>query len=186
MAGGARRPHLLGVDLIAIYVEDHLALSLGGIRLARRCRGQNPGGELGAFLDRLIPELEEDRTVLKDVVRALGGSRSAVKEMAVAAGEWAGRLKLNGRLFSYSDLSRVWELEGLTAGTESRRGMWKVLARIAKKDARLAGFELERLEERARTQRESLERFRVRAAELAFGARKGRAQGSLPEEAPAR
>lgn len=166
-----RRAHLHGVDLIAIYVEDHLALSLGGIRLAQRARDENRGTELGEFLAKLVPELEEDRAVLMDVSRVLGIGPSRLKEAAVFMGELAGRLKPNGRFLRYSDLSRVWELEALTAGSDSRRGAWKVLAKAARKDARLAGFAFEALEERARAHREALERHRVRAAAEAFAPR---------------
>lgn len=157
------------MDLLAIYVEDHLALSLGGIRLARRALAENRGTPYAEFLDRLLPELEDDRAVLEDVARALGGARSVLKEVAVVAGEYVGRLKLNGKLFSYSDLSRVWELEGLMAGSESRRGLLKVLARARKKDPRLQGFDFEALEERAKGHREELEHWRLRAADIAFG-----------------
>jgi hypothetical protein len=175
------------VDLLAIYVEDHLALSLGGVRLARRALSENQGTPYAEFLDRLLPELEEDRAILLDVARALGGARSALKEAAVVLGEYVGRLKLNGRLFAYSDLSRVWELEGLMAGTESRRGLLQVLARAKRKDGRLQGFDFEGLEERARHHREELERWRVRAADTAFGtagARRSRSRGGAPAHVP--
>jgi hypothetical protein len=157
------------MDLLAIYVEDHLALSLAGVRLARRCHAANTEGALGAFLERLVPELEEDRAVLREVGRALGRGSSALKEAAAALGELAGRLKPNGRLLGYSDLSRVWELEGLVAGTASRRGLWKILGKEAQRDARLRGFDFERLEERARGHGEELERHRLRAGDVAFG-----------------
>jgi hypothetical protein len=162
------------MDLLPIYVEDHLALSLAGVRLARRCLGENGGTPLATFLARLVPELEEDRAVLGDVARALGGRRSVVKEAAAALGEWFGRLKPNGRILGYSELSRLWELEALGAGTDSRHGLWKVLARAARRDPRLGSFDFERLEERARHQRAELERHRVRAADAAFagGARR--------------
>lgn len=164
------------MELLPIYVEDHLALSLAGVRLARRCLAENPGSPLAAFLERLVPELEEDRAVLGDVARALGGSRSVVKEAAAALGEWFGRLKPNGRILGYSELSRLWELEALGAGTDSRHGLWKVLARAARRDPRLRPFDFERLEERARHQRAELERHRVRAADAAFpGAARRRA-----------
>lgn len=171
------------MDLLAIYVEDHLALSLAGVRLARRCRAANPEGALGAFLERLVPELEEDRAVLRDVARALGGGSSALKETAAVLGELAGRLKLNGRLLRYSDLSRVWELEGLVAGTASRRGLWKLLGKAAQRDALLRGFDFERLEERARGHGEELERHRLRAGEVAFRRASGRARRPAPAAA---
>ncbi len=157
------------MDLIALYVEDHLALSLGGLRLARRALVENRGTPYAALLERLVPDLEEDRDTLKDVAAALGRSRSALKEAAVVLGELVGRLKPNGRILSYSPLSRVWELEGLMAGTESRRGLWNALARAQKGDPRLRGFDFEALEARARHHREELERFRLRAADEAFG-----------------
>ncbi|BDG03715.1 hypothetical protein [Anaeromyxobacter oryzae] len=168
------------MNLIAIYVEDHLALSLAGIRLARRCRDENRDGELGAFLERLVPELEEDRAVLRDVAHALGAGASAWKDLAAAAGEWAGRFKLNGRFLRYSELSRVWELEALLAGSDSRRGLWKLLGKVGRKDHRLAGFGFEALEERAKAHREALERHRVRAADAAFRPRRARPRAGAP------
>jgi hypothetical protein len=172
------------MDLLPIYVEDHLALSLAGIRLARRCRGENGGSAVGRFLERLVPELEEDRRVLVTVARALGSERSLLKETAAVLGEWLGRLKPNGRIVGYSELSRLWELEALAAGTDSRHGLWKLLARVARRDARLRSFDFERLEERAREQRAELERHRVRAADLAFAGSARRARAGAP--APAR
>lgn len=172
------------MDLIALYVEDHLALSLGGIRLARRTLAENRGTPLAAWLERLLPDLEEDREVLKDLLPALGGSRSALKEAAVVLGEYAGRLKPNGRLLSYSPLSRVWELEGLLAGSESRRGLWNALARVQRKDRRLEGFDFAALEARARRHLEELERWRLRAAEQAFGlTSRRRSRAAVPQPA---
>ena len=156
------------MDLIAIYVEDHLALSLGGIRLARRALRENEGKPLGVLLASIIPELEEDRETLARTLRALGGTPSRVKETAVAAGELLGRLKPNGRLLGYSPLSRVWELEALVAGSDSRRGAFTALARAQRDDSRLAGYSYEALAVRAAVHRDAFERERIRAAEIAF------------------
>lgn len=157
------------MDLLAIYVEDHLALSLAGIRLARRCLRENRRTPLEPFLARLVPELEEDRAILRDVARSLGTGPSAVKELAAAAGEWAGRLKPNGRILGYSALSRVWELEALMAGSESRRALWSLLRRHARAAGPLHA-DLARLEERAQAHREELDRLRLGAARAAFRA----------------
>jgi hypothetical protein len=159
---------LHAVSLLDIYFQDHLALGLAGVRLAKRCERENRGNELGAYLARLVPELEEDWDTLARVARALGGGRSVVKEALATVGEMVGRLKLNGRLLSYSELSRVWELEALMAGTQSRRSAWRILGKLLSKDPRLAGFELERFEERAAAQGEELERWHFKAARQAF------------------
>lgn len=155
-------------ELLFIYLEDHLALSRAGTRLARRCLAENEGTPLARFLGRLVRELEEDRETLREVASAVGAAPSVVKEVAAVVGEWVGRFKPNGRLLAYSELSRVWELEALMAGTESRRGMWSLLARTARRDPRLRGFDFERLEERASAHREELERHRLRAGQAAF------------------
>jgi hypothetical protein len=171
------------MEHLETYVQDHLALSLGGLRLARRCLGENQGTPLATFLARLVADLEEDRALLKEVASALRSGPSIVKEAVMVLGEWAGRFKPNGRIVGYSDLSRVWELEGLLAGTDSRRGLWKLLARSQKHDARLQGFDFERLEERARAHHEELERQRIRAADVAFGSRAAHARGAAPQPA---
>jgi hypothetical protein len=154
--------------LLRIYVEDHVALSLGGLRLARRCSAENGEGELGRFLAKLVEELAEDRQTLLDLAALLELRPSVVKQAALAAGELAGRLKANGRLLGYSDLSRLWELEALLAGSRSRYGMWRLLERVGRRDPRFAGLPLERLRDRAEGHVETLERFRMRAGEQAF------------------
>lgn len=181
-----RPAHLLGVDLVALYVQDHLALSLGGVRLAERALRENRDGPFGEFLGRFVGELQQDRDTLKELAARLGGARSTVKELVVFAGELVGRLKLNGRLLGYSPLSRVWELEGLMAGTDSRRGLWRLLARAQKKDPRLAGFDFARLEARARGHREELDRLRLLAAEVMLGAGRAGGRAHRPASEPAR
>jgi hypothetical protein len=167
------------MDLLAIYLQDHLALSLGGIRLARRCRRENGAPPLAPFLDRLLAELEDDRRVLREVAAAVGSGPSPLKEAGAVMGEWAGRLKLNGSFTRYSELSRVWELEALLAGSTARLALWRMLRRVARRTPELQPFDLAPLEARARDQVNALERERERAADAAFAPRRmprGRAE----------
>ncbi|MFT3913675.1 MAG: hypothetical protein QM704_06095 [Anaeromyxobacteraceae bacterium] len=152
------------MELLPIYVEDHLALALGGLRLARRCRDENRGTSLAAVLDDLLPELQDDQAALSRALRALGGRPSLVKELAITAGELVGRFKPNGRLLGYSPLSRVWELEALVAGSSSRRAAFTVLARAEGLDPRLAGSGFDARAVRAGVHADTLERARLRAA----------------------
>lgn len=160
------------MDLLATYLQDHLALSLGGLRLARRCRDESRGTPLGDALGRLVPRLEDDREALKQVALALGCGRSAVKEAAAALGELAARLLPDGGLLGDRELSRVRELEALLAGTDARRGLWTVLARLARRIPALRPFDLGARAERARGEHAELERLRVRAADAAFAPRR--------------
>jgi hypothetical protein len=80
-----------------------------------------------------------------------------------------GRLKPNGRLLSYSPLSRVVELEGLTLGVTGKLGMWRALEQQQPEKPALAEFDLAELIARAGQQLEGLEVHRMRAAKEAFG-----------------
>jgi hypothetical protein len=84
------------------------------------------------------------------------------------AAEKVGRLKLNGRLLSYSPLSRPMELEVLTLGVTGKLALWRSLRQIAAWDSRLDSSDLERLMERAAGQLQEVEALRERAVADAF------------------
>jgi hypothetical protein len=156
--------------LIAIYLNDHLAGSTAGVELARRALGANRGTPFEAPLERLAADLDEDRTVLLDVMGRLGVAADPLKVWAGWAAEKLGRAKLNGRIAGYSPYSRVLELEVLGLGVDGKRALWRALERTAGDDARLTGLDLTALARRAEAQRRLIERERLRAAEIAFGA----------------
>jgi hypothetical protein len=153
-------------NLLAIYLNDHLAGSTVGVELARRARGSNEGTPLGEFLTTLTVEIEEDRDTLGDVMEAVGAGRDRLKVTGAWAGEKLGRLKLNGSLLGYSPLSRVVELEGLRLGVEGKACLWRMLRELA--DPRLAGFDFDALIARAERQRDELELRRLEAGRLAL------------------
>jgi hypothetical protein len=153
-------------NLLAIYLNDHLAGSTVGVELARRARGSNEGTPLGDFLATLVMEIEEDRDTLQDVMEAVGAGRDRLKVVGAWAGEKAGRLKLNGSLLGYSPLSRVVEIEGLRLGVEGKACLWRMLRELA--DPRLSGFDFDALIARAERQRDELERHRLEAGRLAL------------------
>jgi len=156
--------------LIAIYLNDHLAGSTAGLELARRALGANRGTMFEAPLARLATEIGEDREALMDVMARLEVARDPLKVWAGWLAEKGGRLKLNGRPTGYSPLSRVLELEVLAVAVEGKHALWRTLAHVAAGDARLQGVDLEALARRADRQRRLIERERLRATELAFGA----------------
>ena len=149
--------------LLSVYLNDHLAGSVAGVELARRSQRSNEGGELGDFLAGLTREIEEDRGGLLAVMRALDVSPSRVKPRLAWVAEKAGRLKLNGRLLSYSPLSRLVELEALVLGVTGKKSLWDALAVLAPAEPRLAAFDFAALAERAQSQIDGLERCRREA-----------------------
>ena len=155
-------------DLLAIYLRDHHAGATAGLEVAKRSRGSNREGELAAFLDRFVSELEEDRRELERMMHELGVRPSRGKDAAAFVAAKAGRLKLNGRLREYSPLSRVLELEGLVMGVTGKLALWRTLESCGRLNASWTPV-LKALHERGEAQRAELERHRAAAARLAFG-----------------
>ncbi|WP_043710909.1 hypothetical protein [Corallococcus macrosporus] len=160
--------HGMHAKRLGIYLNDHLAGSVGGLELAVRTEAENHGNLLGRYLATLIPELKEDQSTLMKVMEALEVKRDPLKTRVAWAVEKVGRLKLNGALVRYSPLSRLLELEALCSATEGRLSLWRTLARVSLKDERLAPFPFEARVQRGEAQRSVLQRLRAQAADVAF------------------
>jgi hypothetical protein len=65
--------------------------------------------------------------------------------------------------------ARLEEIEVLSLGIEGKRLMWAALAQLSSMDERLTGFPFPDLKRQARSQRDRLERFRLRLAAEALG-----------------
>jgi hypothetical protein len=157
---------VLNGNKLAIYLNDHLAGATGGLELAKRAQGSNADSSLGATLGQIAAEIDEDRETLLEVMRSAEVRRDPVKRLGALVAERAGRLKLNGQLTGYSPLSRLLELELLVLGVSGKLALWRSLAELG--DPRLAAFDFAELARRARSQRDRLERARVRAAKEAL------------------
>ncbi|HEY7876419.1 MAG TPA: hypothetical protein VIG64_14995 [Actinomycetota bacterium] len=155
--------------LLQIYLNDHLAGATAGCELAKRALSSNEGTDLGAFLRQLVVDLDEDKAALAELVEHLELKKNVFKQSAGWMAEKAGRLKLNGQITGYSDLSRLLELEGLTVGIQGKLSLWENLKSISDHDPRLATFDFDTLIERARSQQAGVEQHRIAAAATALG-----------------
>jgi hypothetical protein len=150
-------------ELLAIYLNDHLAGATAGTRLAQRLAGAEAGSDSGTILAGLAAEIDEDRTELLAIMGELDVSVRRYKVYAGWVAELAGRLKLNGRLLSRSPLSTLLELEALRLGVEGKAAGWRTLLSVAPPGADLR-TRLEGLIARAARQSTTLEDLRARAA----------------------
>jgi hypothetical protein len=153
----------LSRDLLPIYLNDHLAGATVGCELARRAAGSNKGTKLGDFLTEFAAEVEAHRAQLEDVMMRLGIRRDEFKVAAGWVGEKLGRLKLNGRLFEYSPLSRVVELESLIIASQGRESLWRALAVLAPDEPRIVDIDFVTLVADAETSIRALEEHHVTA-----------------------
>ena len=150
-------------ELLPIYLNDHLAGATLGRELARRAAGANRGTEFGDFLTDLAAQVDADRESLLSVMAALEVRRDEFKVSAGWVAEKVGRFKLNGRLTSYSPLSRVFELESLTLGVRGKLAAWRTLAGAQPNEPRLDEFDFVHLIARAEEQLAGLDAQHARA-----------------------
>ena len=149
--------------LLGIYLNDHFGGSTAGVEMARRARDANNGTDFALPLAVICREIEEDRATLETVMEELGIDRSRVKPALAWLGEKVGRLKPNGRLRSYSPLSRVVELETLVLGITGKLRLWRLLDRVLDGES---AADLPALATRAEDQRDRVEDLQRRAIAL--------------------
>lgn len=143
-------PHLL-----QIYLNDHRSGAVVGLAVARRLSESNDGTELGSTAAEIAAEIEDEGRRLDMLFDHFGLHQNRLKQTAALVGERLGRFKMNGRLTSYSPLSRLWEVEALMAGVDAKRSMWLSL-RTATGEDRIGDVDLVELTERADSQRARL------------------------------
>lgn len=152
---------------LAIYLNDHLAGATLGVELTRRLRSSNQRDpEMGQPLARICKEIEADRDTLVQLMDRLGIDRDPVKPTLAKVAERLGRLKLNGRIFGYSPLSRVLELEVLSGLVGGKMQLWNALEQSFGNS--LDGFDFHDLAARADSQGQRLEDLHLAATRRAL------------------
>ena len=158
----------MNLKYLAVYLNDHLAGSTVGHELAKRAASSNEGTEYGSALSEIEHEIAEDRAALIRLMERFDIKQDRLKTTGAYIGEKLGRLKPNAHLTSYSPLSRVVELEFLVLGVTGKLALWRSLLAVEAEEERLDREELTVLAERAESQRQQLEPFRLKAIEEAL------------------
>ena len=153
---------------LALYLQDHLAGSTAGVRLARRCAATGGRSDSGRALAGVAAEIEDDRATLVRLMDGLGVRGSSSKNAAAWIAERLARLKPNGRMRGEPSMQRLHELEALSLGIAGKIALWQAL-RTAPAVREMAGIDLNDLEARALHQRERVETERMAAARAALG-----------------
>ena len=154
-------------ERMRIYLNDHLAVLHGARELARRCRDANDG-PLAKFLDELGRDLGGEQEVLKRLLDDIDGIENLLKQGVAWLAEKAGRLKLNDTILEYSPLSRLIELDTLSAEACSRACFWQNLRAAFGEGPELAGIDAERHIKLAQSHGRKLKAFQRAAALVAL------------------
>ncbi|MQY28818.1 hypothetical protein [Nocardia aurantia] len=153
---------------LAIYLSDHYTGATAGVELARRLAKNHRDQRAGAPLRELAAEVADDRVALRRLMAQLDVRPARYRRIGGWIGEKAARLKLNGRLIRRAPLSSVIELEAMLLAVEGKAAGWRLLHDLADRIDGLAPDTLDRLEQRAVRQAETLERLRREAAADVF------------------
>lgn len=155
-------------EYLRTYLNDHLAGAKAGLQLAKDCQAHNEGTDLAASLSQVIPDIEDDHQVLKEIYSRVHSRENPIKKSLTWLLAKAGRFKLEGTLLRYSDLSRLEELEGLMLGIRGKLALWSALEASLASDARFDDIDFARLQQRAQHQRDTVEEHRIAAAQKVF------------------
>lgn len=139
-----------GADLLWRYTRDHWAAGAAGAALAKRTWQENIDTPWGHQLERISREVRDDLATFGEIRRRLDHPGGRARALLALAGERAARLKFNGRLRTYSPLSRVEETEALLAGVRAKQLLWSSLENAL--GPVVAGIELAPLQARADSQ----------------------------------
>ena len=157
--------NLSAEELLALYLQDHLAAATGGLELFKRAAKSQLDPQRKTALARLAGEIGADRDTLTGLMDQLGVARPPLRVAAGWVAEKVGRLKPNGTLLRRSPLSDVIELEAMRAGVAAKMDLWLLLQRLSTTDERLQATDFERLLGRARSQYDELDELHLSAAE---------------------
>jgi hypothetical protein len=153
---------------LPIYLNDHLAGSVGALELLDRLIKTYKGKPLERFFNDLRKEIEADQDTLQDLIKKLGEEESVVRK----AGAWVSE-KLSHAKIRLSDseegqMGLFHALEVLVLGILGKRGLWSALAAAADTVPPLRELNYGRLIKRAADQCDLVEAKRLEVARNVF------------------
>lgn len=157
------------MNLLEIYLDDHWAGAAAGRSLAKRLYDNNGDTNWRDEFAKLVEQIEEDDQTLAEIRDNFGLDGGKIKRILALTAERVSRLKPNGRLITYSPLSRLLECEAMEAGISAKRRLWAGLHEGCADRPELDQYDLEKLMSRADAQLDLLRSFHAYAAKQAFG-----------------
>lgn len=148
------------------YLNDHLAGSVGALKLIGHCAQLYRGKRLGAFFMKLQTQIGADQNVLRDLMTHLGIEESKVRQAGALVGEKLGVALLAIAGNEPDGLGLLLILETLIMGITGKGLLWRALS--AANLPKLAMFDFERLRRRAEEQMKRAQAQQIRSARRAL------------------
>lgn len=153
---------------LAIYLNDHLSGSLAAVELLEHLQTAYSGSELGKVFAELRSDIESDREELKRLMEQLQITQSSSRKAGAWIAEKLAELKMRLDDSAHGPLRLLEGLEALELGITGKLGLWRALIAAADVAPALNFLDYERLATRAAQQIETVEAYRLNAAQAAF------------------
>jgi hypothetical protein len=153
---------------LTIYLNDHLAGSVGALELVDHLIETYRGKPLEQFFKDLRDEIDADQGTLEKLIETLGAKESAMRKAGAWVAEKLSRAKIRLSDSQEGQMGLLHALEGLVLGITGKRGLWDALAAAAETMPELRELDYARLENRAIEQRDRIEAKRLEVARQVF------------------
>ena len=153
---------------LTIYLNDHLAGSVGALELVDHLIETYRGKPLEQFFKDLRDEIDADQSTLEKLIETLGAKESAMRKAEAWVAEKLSRAKIRLSDSQEGQMGLLHALEGLVLGITGKRGLWDALAAAAETMPELRELDYARLENRAIEQRDRIEAKRLEVARQVF------------------
>jgi hypothetical protein len=152
---------------LEIYLNDHLAGARSALDLLEDIAGDDVEEGFATFVRELHEEISTDREQLQTIIDRLGVPPERFKQLLADLSETMGRVKL-ARAGAPDALSRLLELETLSAGIWTKMRLWRSLAAADVLGDGFSDIDLDALHARGQRQLDAVEEQRLRAARAAL------------------
>lgn len=154
---------------LPVYLNDHLAGSVGALEMLADMIESREGKRLEQFLTKLREDIDSDQNELKELMKRLDVDESAMRKAGAWMAEKLSRPKLGIGDSGNPNLALVQSFEALALGITGKRSLWRTLGALDGNAQSLRGIDFARLEARAVDQIERVESKGLEMAREIFG-----------------
>ncbi len=153
---------------LAVYLNDHLAGSVGAVGLFDRLRRELDDPGTVRRLTELRQAVVADKETLRDLMARLDVSERKSKKAGANLAQKIANLKFRMESSKHGELQLLHALDSLSLGVEGKKALWTALEAAAEEEPRLRLASYRDLIERADEQLAALRDLRIDAARNAL------------------
>ena len=156
------------MDALRAYLADHLAGSDAAFAVVGRLRASQDGAAEADLFAQLHDEFAEEREIVSELMRLLGGSPFKMKRLV---GQAAGAVLQAAAGGEPGDLALFRTLESLAIGVQGKRCLWRVAQSLEPELQAPTAKTFHALEQQALDQWQQIDHCRLALASRTFAAR---------------